>query len=145
MSFVSALDLLDFCYKQRVDQAKQLLTCELQNWSKETCLNLAVAANHLALLAHPCSQIILADLWRGGLRTRKSNNLKVWLKRNYLQIWKVKSTVTFNKVKYFCNCFLNVILCSVYKLYYSITACIVDVHKIENLFECHPACICSCI
>ncbi|XP_023715703.1 transient receptor potential cation channel trpm isoform X3 [Cryptotermes secundus] len=72
-----ALELLDYCYKQRVDQAKQLLTCELQNWSKETCLNLAVAANHLALLAHPCSQMVLADLWRGGLCTRKSNNLKV--------------------------------------------------------------------
>jgi transient receptor potential cation channel subfamily M protein 3 len=77
MSFVSALKLLDICYKQHVDWAKQLLTCELQNWSKQTCLNLAVAANHMALLAHPCSQIILADLWSGGLRSRKSNNLKV--------------------------------------------------------------------
>lgn len=40
-------------------------------------MSLAVAANHRALLAHPCSQIILADLWMGGLRTRKNTNIKV--------------------------------------------------------------------
>ncbi|XP_045452338.1 transient receptor potential cation channel trpm [Melitaea cinxia] len=74
-----ALELLDYCYRQDDDQAQQLLTCELQNWSGQTCLSLAVAANHRALLAHPCSQIILADLWMGGLRTRKNINLKVIL------------------------------------------------------------------
>nr|CAD7409270.1 unnamed protein product [Timema poppensis] len=72
-----ALELLDFCYRQDDDQTQQLLTCELQNWSGQTCLSLAVTANHRALLAHPCSQIILADLWMGGLRTRKNTNLKV--------------------------------------------------------------------
>nr|CAD7429165.1 unnamed protein product [Timema monikensis] len=74
-----ALELLDFCYRQDDDQTQQLLTCELQNWSGQTCLSLAVTANHRALLAHPCSQIILADLWMGGLRTRKNTNLKVIL------------------------------------------------------------------
>ncbi|XP_072942327.1 transient receptor potential cation channel trpm [Epargyreus clarus] len=74
-----ALELLDYCYRLDDDQAQQLLTCELQNWSGQTCLSLAVAANHRALLAHPCSQIILADLWMGGLRTRKNTNLKVIL------------------------------------------------------------------
>ncbi|KOB77893.1 Uncharacterized protein OBRU01_03309 [Operophtera brumata] len=73
------LELLDYCYRQDDDQAQQLLTCELQNWSGQTCLSLAVTANHRALLAHPCSQIILADLWMGGLRTRKNTNLKVIL------------------------------------------------------------------
>lgn len=77
LNFVTALELLDFCYRQHDDQTQQLLTCELQNWSGQTCLSLAVAANHRALLAHPCSQIILADLWMGGLRTRKNTNLKV--------------------------------------------------------------------
>ncbi|XP_067002827.1 transient receptor potential cation channel trpm isoform X2 [Anabrus simplex] len=74
-----ALELLDYCYRQDDDQARQLLTCELQNWSAQTCLSLAVAANHRALLAHACSQTILADLWMGGLRTRKNTNLKVIL------------------------------------------------------------------
>ncbi|XP_071054078.1 transient receptor potential cation channel trpm isoform X4 [Onthophagus taurus] len=74
-----ALELLDYCYRQDDDVAQQLLTCELQNWSGQTCLSLAVAANHRALLAHPCSQIILADLWMGGLRTRKNTNLKIVL------------------------------------------------------------------
>lgn len=69
--------MLDYCYRQDDDQTQQLLTCELQNWSGQTCLSLAVAANHRALLAHPCSQIILADLWMGGLRTRKNTNIKV--------------------------------------------------------------------
>lgn len=72
-----ALELLDYCYREDDDQTQQLLTCELQNWSGQTCLSLAVAANHRALLSHPCSQIILADLWMGGLRTRKNTNIKV--------------------------------------------------------------------
>lgn len=76
-SFNIALELLDYSYRQDDDQTQQLLTCELQNWSGQTCLSLAVAANHRQLLAHPCSQIILADLWMGGLRTRKNTNLKV--------------------------------------------------------------------
>ncbi|XP_065333383.1 transient receptor potential cation channel trpm isoform X3 [Cloeon dipterum] len=74
-----ALDLVDFCYRQDDDQTQQMLTCELQNWSGQTCLSLAVAANHRAMIAHPCSQIILADLWMGGLRTRKNTNMKVFL------------------------------------------------------------------
>ncbi|XP_012260882.2 transient receptor potential cation channel trpm isoform X3 [Athalia rosae] len=74
-----AVELLDFCYRQDDDQTQQLLTSELQNWSGQTCLSLAVTANHRPLLAHPCSQIILADLWMGGLRTRKNTNLKVIL------------------------------------------------------------------
>lgn len=71
------IKLLDFCYRQDAERAQRLLTCELQSWSNQSCLSLAVAANHRPLLAHPCSQIILADLWMGGLRTRKNTNLKV--------------------------------------------------------------------
>ncbi|KAB7493931.1 Transient receptor potential cation channel trpm [Armadillidium nasatum] len=74
-----ALDLLDYCYQQDEDRANQLLTYELKNWSKKTCLALAVAVNHRAFLSHPCCQILLADLWLGGLRTRKSTNVKVIL------------------------------------------------------------------
>ncbi|XP_027836600.2 transient receptor potential cation channel trpm [Aphis gossypii] len=74
-----SLELLDYCYRQDDDQAQQMLTVELQNWSGQTCLSLAVAANHRALLAHPCSQIILADLWMGGLRTRKNTNIRILL------------------------------------------------------------------
>ncbi|XP_055536936.1 transient receptor potential cation channel trpm isoform X5 [Wyeomyia smithii] len=73
------LKLLDFCYRQDAERAQRLLTCELQSWSSQSCLSLAVAANHRSILAHPCSQIILADLWMGGLRTRKNTNLKVIL------------------------------------------------------------------
>ncbi|CAO1309963.1 unnamed protein product [Diamesa hyperborea] len=73
------LRLLDFCYRQDADKTQRLLTCELTSWSNQSCLSLAVAANHRAILAHPCSQVILADLWMGGLRTRKNTNLKVAL------------------------------------------------------------------
>lgn len=71
--------LLDFSYRQDAEKAQRLLTCELHSWSNQSCLSLAVAANHRALLAHPCSQVILADLWMGGLRTRKNTNFKVCL------------------------------------------------------------------
>lgn len=74
---VRGIKLLDYCYRCDADKAQRLLTCELHSWSNQSCLSLAVAANHRALLAHPCSQVILADLWMGGLRTRKNTNLKV--------------------------------------------------------------------
>ncbi|XP_076339242.1 transient receptor potential cation channel trpm-like isoform X2 [Tachypleus tridentatus] len=74
-----ALDLLDYCYRQDNDIALQLLTYELQNWSEQTCLGMAVNAKHSSLLAHTASQMLLADLWMGGLRTRKNTNLKVIL------------------------------------------------------------------
>lgn len=71
------LKLLDFCYRQDQEKTQKLLTCELTTWSNQSCLSLAVAANHRSILAHPCSQIILADLWMGALRTRKNTNLNV--------------------------------------------------------------------
>ncbi|CAL4083894.1 unnamed protein product [Meganyctiphanes norvegica] len=74
-----ALDVLSYCYIQNDYKTHQLLTYELKNWSKQTCLSLAVAVNHKALLAHPCCQILLADLWLGGLRTRRNTNTKVLL------------------------------------------------------------------
>ncbi|XP_071516413.1 transient receptor potential cation channel trpm isoform X2 [Panulirus ornatus] len=76
---ILALEVLDYCYQQDDDRAHQLLTYELKNWSKQTCLSLAVAVNHRALLSHTCCQILLADLWLGGLRTRKNTNIKVML------------------------------------------------------------------
>ncbi|XP_076047574.1 transient receptor potential cation channel, subfamily M isoform X4 [Oratosquilla oratoria] len=74
-----ALEVLGYCYQQDDDRAHQLLTYELKNWSKQTCLSLAVTVNHRALLSHPCCQILLADLWLGGLRTRKNTNIKVMM------------------------------------------------------------------
>ena len=59
--------------------APQLLTYELANWSRQTCLQLASACHHRGLLAHSSSQILLGDLWMGGLRSRRFSNLKVVL------------------------------------------------------------------
>lgn len=72
-----ALGLLDYCYRQDHDLAQQLLTCELSNWSRQTCLRLAFACHHRELIAHPCSQLLLGDLWLGGLRIRHFANMKV--------------------------------------------------------------------
>ena len=49
----------------------------LENWSRQTCLSLAVIANNIKFLAHPLSQVILADLWMGGLRMRKNPGFKI--------------------------------------------------------------------
>lgn len=94
------LKLLDFCYRQDAERAQRLLTCELQSWSSQSCLSLAVSANHRALLAHPCSQVILADLWMGGLRTRKNTNLKVnyhFIHANF-SLLTVNSKISYNSV-----------------------------------------------
>ncbi|XP_065569239.1 transient receptor potential cation channel trpm-like isoform X2 [Artemia franciscana] len=73
------LELLDYCYRQDDDMTLQLLTCALPHWGRQTCLYLAVLCNFKPMLSHPSAQILLADLWMGGLRTRKSPNLKVLL------------------------------------------------------------------
>ena len=72
-----ALDLLDYCYQADDDLTQHLLTASLENWSRQTCLKLAVMANHFKFLAHPLSQAILADLWMGGLRMRKNPGFKI--------------------------------------------------------------------
>ncbi|KAJ8028997.1 Transient receptor potential cation channel subfamily M member 3 [Holothuria leucospilota] len=74
-----ALKLLDQCYKEDDDVTLQLLTVKLDNWSDQTCLSLAAAAEHLDFMAHPCCQVLLSDLWMGGLQIRKYINLKVIL------------------------------------------------------------------
>ncbi|CEF70041.1 Transient receptor potential cation channel subfamily M member 1 [Strongyloides ratti] len=72
-----SLDLLDCCYRQDDDKTLQLLTYELKYWGNETNLSLAVVANNKQFIAHPCCQMLLADLWHGGMRIRSNPNLKV--------------------------------------------------------------------
>ncbi|XP_059155361.1 transient receptor potential cation channel subfamily M member 1-like [Physella acuta] len=74
-----ALELLGHCYKIDDDYTQQLLTYELKNFSEQTCLSLAVMANHRKFIAHTCCQMLLNDLWIGGLRMRKNSTLKVIL------------------------------------------------------------------
>jgi len=69
--------LLDTCFKLDCQLARQLLTMELEHWSKQTCLTLAVTANHRMLLGHPCCQILLADLWMGALHHQHTTMLIV--------------------------------------------------------------------
>ncbi|KAI8499346.1 Transient receptor putative cation channel sub M member 3, partial [Branchiostoma belcheri] len=79
-----ALQLLDHCYRQDDTKAMQLLTYELKYWSKQTCLSLAVAANHREFIAHTCCQVLLSDMWMGGLQMRKSSGLKAVDEENLL-------------------------------------------------------------
>uniref|UniRef100_A0A0N5C7H5 LSDAT_euk domain-containing protein n=1 Tax=Strongyloides papillosus TaxID=174720 RepID=A0A0N5C7H5_STREA len=72
-----SLDLLDCCYRQDDDKTLHLLTYELKYWGNETNISLAVMANNKQFLAHPCCQMLLADLWHGGMRIRSNSNLKV--------------------------------------------------------------------
>ncbi|KAH9513283.1 hypothetical protein Btru_034539 [Bulinus truncatus] len=74
-----ALELLNHCYKVDDDYTQQLLTYELKNFSDQTCLGLAVLANHRQFIAHTCCQMLLNDLWIGGLQMRKDSTVKVIL------------------------------------------------------------------
>lgn len=65
-----ALALLDCCYRQDAHFAQHLLAREMPNWSNQTCLDLAYACEHRKLLAHSCSQLLLLNLWLGGLAIR---------------------------------------------------------------------------
>uniref|UniRef100_A0A1I7RLF9 LSDAT_euk domain-containing protein n=1 Tax=Bursaphelenchus xylophilus TaxID=6326 RepID=A0A1I7RLF9_BURXY len=72
-----SLELLNHCHEQDDVKTMRLLTAELPSWGHHTCLSLAVMANNKRFLAHPCCQILLADLWHGGLRFRSQSNIKV--------------------------------------------------------------------
>jgi hypothetical protein len=72
-----SLEILEHCYKIDDDYTQQLLTYELKNFSDQTCLSLAVSANHRAFIAHTCCQQLLNDMWMGGLQMRKNSSLKV--------------------------------------------------------------------
>ncbi|KAK2171560.1 hypothetical protein NP493_1054g00080 [Ridgeia piscesae] len=74
-----ALDLLEHCHKTDDDLTQQLLTYELRSWSEQTCLALANCANHRDFIAYTSCQILLTEMWMGGLRTRKYASLKVIL------------------------------------------------------------------
>ncbi len=54
-----------------------MLTYRMPNWSNYTCLELAFACNNKDLIAHPCAQLLLDNLWRGALRTRRHTFLKI--------------------------------------------------------------------
>ena len=68
---ILAIQMLEVCYKNNESSAKRLLTYELTNWGRQTCLNLAVSSHHTDFLAHPCCQLLLNDLWYGALANRK--------------------------------------------------------------------------
>ncbi|XP_039270713.2 transient receptor potential cation channel subfamily M member 1-like isoform X2 [Styela clava] len=74
-----ATQLLEICYRADTDATQHLLTYELKQWSKHTCLSLAIAAQHREFIAHPCVQLLLNDLWMGGLNVRKNSSLRVIL------------------------------------------------------------------
>lgn len=72
-----AYDFLEHLYQTDDDLTLQLLTCELKQWSRKNCLSLAALSSYKKFLAHPCCQMLLADLWLGGLRIRKKADVKV--------------------------------------------------------------------
>ncbi|XP_041464047.1 transient receptor potential cation channel subfamily M member 3-like isoform X2 [Lytechinus variegatus] len=72
-----AMDLLDQCYREDEVLTMQLLTVQLDNWSKHTCLSLAAMAQHNKFMAHACCQVLLNDLWHGGMQAQKYINIKV--------------------------------------------------------------------
>ncbi|XP_069078638.1 transient receptor potential cation channel subfamily M member 7-like isoform X2 [Pleurodeles waltl] len=72
-----AVELLDQSYKQNETLAMKLLMYELKNWSKYTCLKLAVSSRHRTFVGHTCAQMLLSDIWMGRLNMRKNSWYKV--------------------------------------------------------------------
>ena len=72
-----ALALLEECYVYDDDLTSQLLTYELHQWSKQTCLSIAVNSGAKTFVSHNACQLLINDLWMGGLRINKNSNLKV--------------------------------------------------------------------
>ena len=54
-----SLQLLDFCYQADDDLTQHLLTASLENWSRQTCLSLAVIANNLKFLGMVSNNMLI--------------------------------------------------------------------------------------
>jgi transient receptor potential cation channel subfamily M member 3 len=67
-----AYGLLDKCYKENYELTHQLLTYDLVNWSHWTCLSLAVCSNLKEFLSHAACQMLINDLWMGGMKVRQN-------------------------------------------------------------------------
>ncbi|XP_026149009.1 transient receptor potential cation channel subfamily M member 7-like isoform X2 [Mastacembelus armatus] len=74
-----AVDLLEQSFRQDETMAMKLLTYELKNWSKSTCVKLAVSSRLRPFVAHTCTQMLLSDMWMGRLNMRKNSWYKVIL------------------------------------------------------------------
>ena len=72
-----AYGLLDKCYKEDDELTSQLLTYDLVNWSHWTCLSLAVSGNLKDFLSHTACQLLISDLWMGGMKIRKYVTWKI--------------------------------------------------------------------
>lgn len=72
-----AIGILEKAYKEDDTLTSQLLTYDLVNWSHWTCLNLAVSANLKDFLSHAACQLLISDLWMGGMKIRKNVTFKV--------------------------------------------------------------------
>lgn len=82
-----AIELLEHCFKTDDDLTQLLLTYELSNWSDQTCLSLATTATHRPFIASTGCQIVMTEMWMGGLRTRKYANLKVGMADIFLKFF----------------------------------------------------------
>ncbi|VDO02056.1 unnamed protein product [Rodentolepis nana] len=74
-----AVELQEHYYRHDVYQTRRILTYELRNFSRNTCLSLAHMCESKSFIAHPCAQAILSDLWYGGLRESRFISAKVTL------------------------------------------------------------------
>ncbi|XP_075251277.1 transient receptor potential cation channel subfamily M member 1-like isoform X3 [Convolutriloba macropyga] len=72
-----AVSLIDECYNIDTCQTGHLLTYELQQWSKQTNLSMAVHAGAKTFVSHNSCQSLINDLWMGGLKSNKNSNFKV--------------------------------------------------------------------
>jgi transient receptor potential cation channel subfamily M member 3 len=55
----------------------QLLTYDLINWGHWTCLSLAVVGDLKHVLSHASCQLLISELWMGGMKIHKNVNFKV--------------------------------------------------------------------
>ncbi|KAL7676309.1 hypothetical protein ACOME3_002565 [Neoechinorhynchus agilis] len=72
------LDFRDKCYAEDPDRADQLILHEVKSLGEWTCLFLAARAHHREFIARPECQILLSDLWMGGMNERKWLEWKVF-------------------------------------------------------------------
>lgn len=70
---------MDKCYKEDPEMTNLLLTNELVSWSNWTCLSFAASADLKDFLSHTACQLLITNLWTGGMKLRKYLTIEVIL------------------------------------------------------------------
>ena len=74
-----AIKILNECYSTKAKATEDMITRELTQFPRHTCLSLANCSSQEEFIAHSSVQQLLHDVWTGALKTREVSTFALLL------------------------------------------------------------------